>query len=78
MWKTIITVGLTAVLAAGSVACGAGEGDSCSTQSDCSDQNLTCQPIDGRGGDFCCPTPPQSSSKTSCQPTPLLNSQNSK
>jgi hypothetical protein len=67
--KTVFV--MTAVAALGGVvaACagptGKGEGDSCSTNDDCS-SDLTCQPI-GDGGDFCCPTPASSSTKSSCQ-----------
>jgi hypothetical protein len=41
------------------------EGGTCATVKDCGG-NLSCQPITGRRGDFCCPTPPESSSETSC------------
>ncbi len=63
----IACVGLVAAL---SSACagpiGKGEGDSCTTADDCS-SNLTCQPITGRQGDYCCPTPPGTSKETNCQ-----------
>ena len=45
---------------------GVSEGDSCSGDN-CA-QDLTCQPIVGRQGDFCCPTPASMSSKPNCQP----------
>lgn len=44
---------------------GKGEGDSCSTQDDCS-SDLTCQPVPGHG-DVCCPAPADSSTKANCQ-----------
>lgn len=43
------------------------EGGSCAKESDCGG-NLICQPITGRSGDFCCPTPPESSSHANCHP----------
>jgi hypothetical protein len=43
------------------------EGASCSSNNDCGGLEV-CQPITGRQGDFCCPTPPSSSSHESCQP----------
>jgi hypothetical protein len=48
---------------------GKGEGDSCSTADDCS-SDLTCQYVQGRTGDFCCPTPAISSKEANCQPGP--------
>ncbi len=58
------------VAAALSSACagpmGKGEGDSCTTNDDCS-SNLTCQPIYGRSQDYCCPTPPSTSKEQNCQ-----------
>jgi hypothetical protein len=45
---------------------GKGEGDSCSDD-DCS-ADLTCQPIDGRTSDYCCPTPADQSDKSTCHP----------
>jgi hypothetical protein len=42
------------------------EGDTCGGSTDQCHNNLTCQPIQGRTGDFCCPTPPQSSTQTNC------------
>jgi hypothetical protein len=45
---------------------GKGEGDSCSTADDCS-SNLQCQPVTGRGGDYCCPAPPSTSKEANCQ-----------
>jgi hypothetical protein len=44
--------------------CGKGEGDSC-TGNDCS-TDLTCQPVAGRTGDYCCPTPADNSDKSTC------------
>jgi hypothetical protein len=46
---------------------GKGEGDSCSTNDDCS-SNLTCQPVTGHGV-VCCPTPASSSKEGNCQAT---------
>jgi hypothetical protein len=48
---------------------GKGEGDTCATADDCS-SNLTCQSIAGRSGDFCCPTPADTSKEANCQPGP--------
>jgi len=54
---------------------GTSEGGGCTTNDQC-DSELVCQPIQGRGGDFCCPAPltyPGTgnfvSSQTNCQPT---------
>lgn len=44
------------------------EGNSCGGSSDDCHGNLTCQPIEGRVGDFCCPTPADSSSQSNCHP----------
>ena len=41
------------------------EGGTCVESKDCGG-NLSCQPIEGRQGNFCCPTPPSSSSEGSC------------
>jgi hypothetical protein len=59
------------VMAAVATACslagcaGKGEGDGCSGADDCS-ADLTCQPVPGRTGDYCCPTPADNSSKSTC------------
>jgi hypothetical protein len=56
------------------VACGpaaslnANEGGSCSASNNDCGGDLDCQPIQGRTGEYCCPTPPQSSSAKNCQP----------
>ncbi len=74
MFKTI-GVGLSFALAlsfGAIVACGPSglsEGDSCGGSGDDCGSNLTCQPVAGRKGDFCCPTPQQSSNYTNCHPT---------
>jgi hypothetical protein len=54
---------------------GTSEGGGCTTADQC-DTELICQPVTGRGGDFCCPAPlvyPGTgafvSSQTNCQPT---------
>jgi len=64
----LIACGLAAVL---STACagptGKGEGDSCTTNDDCS-SNLICQPIPGRNSDYCCPTPADAGKAANCQP----------
>jgi hypothetical protein len=69
--KTAFVVVASGVAVVMAVACagpiGKGEGDSCSSADDCS-SNLTCQPIYGRQGDFCCPTPPDAGSAANCQP----------
>jgi hypothetical protein len=62
-----------AVVGALVVACGPAdslnhnEGGSCAQDGDCGGL-LVCQPIEGRQGDFCCPTPACSSGKENCQP----------
>jgi hypothetical protein len=70
--KTVFVVLACGFAAAIAVGCagpmGKGEGDSCSSADDCS-SNLTCQPIIGRSGDFCCPTPPNTSKEGNCQPS---------
>ena len=43
------------------------EGSGCSKNDDCGGE-LTCQPIQGRTGDFCCPAPADSSGKINCHP----------
>ena len=51
-------------------ACGAddsNEGKACSAADDCGG-NLTCQPIQGRNQDYCCPTPANESKQSTCQP----------
>jgi hypothetical protein len=63
-----LACGFVAVIAVGCAGpMGKGDGDSCSGADDCS-SNLTCQPILGRQGDYCCPTPPQTSKESNCQP----------
>jgi hypothetical protein len=53
---------------------GTSEGGGCSSDDQC-DTDLYCQPVPGRNGDFCCPTPlvlPSgafSSGQTNCQPS---------
>jgi hypothetical protein len=63
-WAIGIGAAVALLACAGPV--GKGEGDSCSTADDCS-SNLTCQPIDGRSGDYCCPTPASTSKESNCQ-----------
>ena len=46
-------------------ACSGGQGDTCSTDSDCG-ANLMCQPIKGRTKNYCCPTPAESSDYSNC------------
>ena len=65
-WACGIGMAVALLACAGPV--GKGEGDSCSTADDCS-SNLTCQPINGRNGDFCCPTPASTSKEGNCQAT---------
>jgi predicted small secreted protein len=74
MFRKMAFVGMAVVAVACVVAgCagpgGKGEGDSCGSQDDCS-ADLTCQPIDGRTGDYCCPAPADSSDKPNCQVQP--------
>jgi hypothetical protein len=70
----ILGVGLSVALGVslGAVACGPSglsEGGSCGGGQDDCGSNLTCQPVAGRKGDFCCPTPQQSSNYENCHPT---------
>ena len=60
-------VGSLAVACGPAASSNANEGGSCSRASDCGG-DLICQPIQGRQGDFCCPTPPQSSGHANCKP----------
>ncbi|HEY3815656.1 MAG TPA: hypothetical protein VGL81_00715 [Polyangiaceae bacterium] len=74
MFRKMAFVGIAVVTVAGLVAgcagpMGKGEGDSCSGNDECS-SDLTCQPVGGRSGDFCCPTPADASSKSNCQVEP--------
>jgi|HubBroStandDraft_5_1064220.scaffolds.fasta_scaffold213568_3 hypothetical protein len=68
MFGKMVFVVLAGV-ACGLIACagpdGKGEGDSCGSNDDCS-SGLICQPITGHG-EVCCPAPPDSSTKSSCQ-----------
>ncbi len=67
----VLTAGLVSILAAGCAGGGGGgEGDSCSSNDDCSGQ-LICQPISGHG-QVCCPAPSptvQTSTNPNCHPT---------
>jgi hypothetical protein len=69
--KFICSVGVASSLL---VACGPAaslnnnEGGSCSAANNNCGGDLDCQPIQGRTGEYCCPTPPQSSSAKNCQP----------
>jgi hypothetical protein len=74
MFRKMILVALVAFAAPSLVAaCGpsvnsdANEGGSCSSNGDCGG-DLVCQPVTGRQGDYCCPTPATASKKASCQP----------
>jgi hypothetical protein len=66
--KSVLTL---AILAAGlcglGVACKGGQGDSCSSNSDCN-TSLICQPVPGRSSDYCCPAPATESSDENCHP----------
>ena len=67
------SVCVIAAVASMVIACSGGdgnsnEGGSCSKADDCGG-NLTCQPITGRTGDYCCPTPASSSDQTNCHAT---------
>ena len=66
---TFVVVALAGLTAACAGPSGKGEGDSCSGADDCS-ADLTCQPILGRNGDFCCPAPADASDKANCQAEP--------
>jgi hypothetical protein len=72
MFRKLVSFGMACGLL-GLLACagplGKGQGDSCSSQDDCS-ADLTCQPVNGRSGDFCCPTPRSQSSNGNCQDAP--------
>jgi hypothetical protein len=71
----VVAVGLIGGMVAGCTGeTGKGQGESCSSDSDCGGIGTQCQPVAGRTGDFCCPTPlvlPDgtfSSKETNCQP----------
>jgi hypothetical protein len=78
MKKLVISFTVVGVLVALCAACagpmGKGEGDGCSGNDECG-SNLTCQPVGGHGGDYCCPAPLQlpdgtnASKESNCQPT---------
>jgi hypothetical protein len=44
---------------------GTSEGESCGGSDECS-SNLTCQAVKGRSGDYCCPTPANTSKEDNC------------
>ena len=69
----VIAVGLLGIAVAGCAGeTGKGEGEGCSSDSDCGGMGLVCQPVNG--GSYCCPSPlrrPDNSyvsSKSTCQP----------
>jgi hypothetical protein len=71
-----VSVACGVVTAVSLLACagpvGKGEGDSCSKADDCS-SDLTCQPVVGRSGDYCCPTQGPGAplpKEVNCQPVP--------
>ena len=53
---------------------GKGQGESCSSDGDCGGIGTVCQPVGGRSGDFCCPSPLKlpdgtfASKESNCQP----------
>ena len=66
-----IALSLMAALLVGGLgaACAGGtsEGNECASDGDCA-SNLSCQVILGRGcTEYCCPTPPSTSSESNCQ-----------
>lgn len=63
VWSVVVASALAACVGPTG---GVGEGDPCSGD-DCG-SNLTCQPIQGRTQDYCCPAPASMSSKPNCQP----------
>lgn len=68
LWVLVIGVGVSAIVACSDFG-GVKEGDSCGgSQDDCA-SNLTCTPIEGRNGSFCCPTPSTASNYQNCHPT---------
>ena len=62
----VLVLASVGVLVACSGSGGILEGHPCGGSQDDCHNNLTCQPITGRSGDFCCPTPAESSSETNC------------
>ena len=75
MTIVMVAVGLVGALAAGCAGqVGKGEGESCSRDEDCNNQ-LFCQPVQGRQGDFCCPAPATASGEANCHPTNPLPGQ---
>ena len=68
MKALIIVLGMGFVTAAG---CGGvSQGDECGGPQDDCGSNLVCQPIKGRNKSYCCPTPPEQSSKSNCHASP--------
>ncbi len=63
----VTAVALTAGLFGCAGPMGKGEGEQCATQDDCS-TDLTCQPVSGRQGDYCCPTPADAGNSPNCLP----------
>jgi hypothetical protein len=49
------------------LACSGSQGDECTKDSDCK-SNLTCQPVEGRDKNYCCPTPATASDYANCHP----------
>ncbi len=71
----MVAAGFVGALAAGCAGqTGKDEGESCSRDEDCNNQ-LFCQPVQGRTGDFCCPAPPESSNSSNCHPVSPLPGQ---
>ncbi len=67
--KTIFSVAVVGSLLVGcgpSASMNHNEGGACSVNDDCGGA-LICQPVEGRQGDYCCPTPAYSSSHANCQ-----------
>ena len=76
MASVVVGASVLAVLCGGCAGnqTGTSEGGGCSSTDEC-DSTLICQPVTGRNGDYCCPTPlvyPGGgfvSGQTNCQPT---------
>ena len=73
----VFAVGLLGCMVAGCAGeTGKGEGEGCSSDSDCGGMGLVCQPVSGHGSsNYCCPSPLKrpdgsfSSGQSNCQPS---------
>jgi hypothetical protein len=70
MWVTLAACGIAGAIALGCSGMGGiSEGDPCGGTQDNCGSNLTCQPIKGHNGNYCCPTPASASKEDNCHAT---------